>query len=247
MDKELFLGLPEYLSQITDQVALGGGEPMLYPKLVYQFSKLCNKYDLICNLTTNATHKVKPKYLKYLTMISLSWDNYKIRDIAGIRRYDKMIQYFNNLKIKTGSNFLLHNESIFKNGMDDNVPRFMSIVKSIFNFGVERVFTLYPKNWKYLDILKYRDQYLALSLLYEHFYVDDLTNQILSEKKYSKWSKSCHYGKDIISINEEGYVTGCSFDPNNKAVLKIQNSKDILNILDIQFKERFSCPYLNYY
>ena len=53
MKKELFLGLPRYLKDITEQVALGGGEPTLYPELVDQFTKECEDYDLICNLTTN--------------------------------------------------------------------------------------------------------------------------------------------------------------------------------------------------
>ena len=50
MKKELFLGLPRYLQDITNQVALGGGEPTLYPELVKQFAQECKNYDLICNL-----------------------------------------------------------------------------------------------------------------------------------------------------------------------------------------------------
>jgi pyruvate-formate lyase-activating enzyme len=39
MEKELFLCLPRYLKDVTEQVALGGGEPTLYPELVEQFAQ----------------------------------------------------------------------------------------------------------------------------------------------------------------------------------------------------------------
>jgi len=34
MDEEMFMGLPRYLKDLTDQVALGGGEPTLYNDMV---------------------------------------------------------------------------------------------------------------------------------------------------------------------------------------------------------------------
>jgi pyruvate-formate lyase-activating enzyme len=56
MEKELFLDLSRYLKDISDQVALGGGEPTLFPELVEQFAQECKDYDLTCNLTTNGSY-----------------------------------------------------------------------------------------------------------------------------------------------------------------------------------------------
>ena len=74
------------------------------------------------------------------------------------------------------------------------------------------------------------------------FYVDDLTKMIIEEKSYSDWKTACHFGKDIVSIDEFGNVTGCSFD--KQSLMKIENPKDILKISGLEMEERFVCPYL---
>jgi len=106
---------------------------------------------------------------------------------------------------------------------------------------VERVFALCPKNWPAPDILKHKDIYMALTFLYEHFYVDDLTQAIIKNKSYDKWKKPCHFGTEIISIDETRNVYGCSFD--DKPLMKLEKPEDILKIPKIKFKKRYKCPY----
>ncbi len=83
MDEDLFLGLPRFLKDVTDQVALGGGEPTLYPEMVEQFARECRDYDLTCNLTTNGfllgewNEEETERFCENLTMVSVSLDKAK--------------------------------------------------------------------------------------------------------------------------------------------------------------------------
>jgi len=216
----------------------GGGEPFLHPKEVMALGKTCKKNGLLMNVTTNGTQPMKPEYVKDIEMVSMSFDKYKQPRLKDIARYaGKANQLSKHTRV--GVNFLIDS------GMFKRKETLPMIVKWLFdNVGVERVFALYPKNWEFIDIIPHADLYAALTTLHDHFYIDDLTSMILTEKKYSGWKQSCHYGKDIISINEFGEVTGCSFDGPEKAILKLEKPEDILKIKDIKMEERHTCPYL---
>lgn len=226
-----FKDLIPYLAELTNQVAIGGGEPFLYPEFIKEFSKEAKESGLITNVTTNGTLPMK-EYVKDVEMVSISYDAYKynlwgtykksVDKIRGITRIGC------NLLIETFGNYLLY-----------TINRLFDGIK------VERVFALYPKNWRFIDILRFKPHYYALTFKYKHFYVDDLTNQILKENKYSNWKTPCHYGKSIISINERGYVTGCSFDKEDKALIYLNEPEDLLKVKEVKVKERFSCPHLN--
>jgi len=237
MDKDLFLGLPAYLKEITDQVALGGGEPLLFPRLVNAFAKRCKDNNLICNLTTNGStiEKIPKRWLKHLTMISISFDKSKIKTNKDVVRYVEATKKVREAGVGVGCNLLI-DEWMFKD------LRFIRLVDFLMKH-VDRVFALYPKSAYTVDILPFKHYYQFLSMRYKHFYVDDLTLEIL-QQGYTDWKKPCHYGKDIISIDEEGFVTGCSFDSQKQAVIKIEKPIDIMKIKKIKFKERFACPYL---
>ena len=66
----------------------------------------------------------------------------------------------------------------------------------------------------------------------------------MEEGSYGNWKKSCHYGKDLVSIDETGNICGCSFDPKDKALLKLEKPSDLMKITKIKVCERFNCPYL---
>jgi hypothetical protein len=118
-------------------------------------------------------------------------------------------------------------------------------VDLLFRGGVDRVFALMPKNMAGAPkILDFKPVYTLLTMKFKHFYVDDLTKQIIQEDSYSNWKNACHYGKDLISINELGFVNGCSFDPNDKAILKIEKPSDLLKVAKIKTVDRFDYPYL---
>lgn len=240
MDNDLLMGLPRYLKDITEQVAIGGGEPTLHPDLIEGFAEECKNYDLPCNMTTNGQEIKKwdneklERVCKNLEMVSISLDKYKRKKwnngeellLTGERIKEHSI---------LGCNLLVDQGMMKNSGL-------VNLTESLFDNGFDMVFALYPKNMPAVDILPKRHYYSFLSKEYKWFLVDDLTYQISKEHKYGNWKEPCHYGKDIVSIDELGRVAGCSFSKEYK--LQIKEPKDVLKIKDIEFEERHSCPYL---
>ncbi len=202
MDRDLLLELPKYLSKITDQVAVGGGEPLMKPYLLRDFAWECSKHNLICNVTSNGTlmDSLSDDALEYILhnirMVSLSIDEWKVKDIDDLKAYFNRVKRLNSLCIEVGSNLLI-DKVMFREKV------FIHLVSHLFKSGVSRVFALHPKNYHLgVDILDHRDWYMALTTLYKHFYVDDLTHKILTEGY--DWETPCHYAKDMISIDLDG-------------------------------------------
>ncbi len=245
--KQFWYDLIPYISKLTNQTALGGGEPFMDIPFVIKFSALCKKNKLICNVTSNGrllidlNDRELKNTLKNITMVSLSFDEYKCKFIGDINKYTTLIKRIKKLtKTQVGSNLLVTKKILGKNGI-----ALKNVVDGLFKHGIDRVFALTPKNIPCPDILKFKLIYQYLTIKHKHFYLDDLGKMILEEEKYSNWKNKCHYGEGLISINENGIITGCSFDCSDKALLRLKNPKDILKITKIKPKERFSCPYLN--
>ena len=237
-DEQFFLDMIPYLKELCPQIALGGGEPYKNPDFVADFSRIAKGYKLLTNVTTNGKESIPDYAVKNIEMVSVSFDQHKIKNIDDFKDYIKLTHSLKK-KTRVGANMLVDNQMVSEPDIFLKL-----IVRLFYQAKVERVFALYPKNWEFLDILKIKEYYQAFTSVFKHFYIDDLTNKILCEESYCKWKKPCHYGKSIISINEDGYVTGCSFDGPDKALLKLDKPKDILKIRDVVPEERYSCPYL---
>lgn len=234
-----------YIKKITKQIALGGGEPFTNIPFIKKFSKLCKKNKLIFNVTSNGkllmdlNDKELKDTLKDITMVSLSYDKEKVKTIGDNISYFNLVRRIKTLtKTQVGCNLL-----VTDNYLENNGRKLMILVTELFGYGIDRVFALTPKNFTCSKILENKSVYYALTTSFKKFYVDDLCKMIITENSYDNWKKSCHYFKDIISINEQGMVTGCSFDCNN-ILLKLDKPKDLLRIKNIKVVERFSCPYL---
>jgi len=240
IDENLLLALPRFLKDVTNQVALGGGEPTLHANLVQCFAQECSNYDLICNVTTNGFLFRKwnderiADFCENLTMVSVSMDKAKTKYWRDGNEY-----------LDTCNRVKKHTQVSCNMLIDENLMQgdaFVKVIEHLFGSGMDRVFVLYPKNVPGPDIIPKRKHYEYLSTKYEKFYVDDLTCKILDEEKYESWKKPCHYGRDIVSIDEKGYVSGCSFCNDYK--LRVEKPGDILKIPEIHFEDRNSCPYL---
>jgi organic radical activating enzyme len=241
-----------YMAQLTDQLACGSnGEPFMDSAFVSKFAKTCKDNNLICNVTTNGKKLMEMKdnelqsVLSDITMVSISFDSEKIRNAQDTENYKKLVQRIKKLTTcQIGCNLLVE-EYLYQNKGNMQGLKLAVLVSWLFKIvKIDRVFALYPKNIKGPDIKNNRLAYEYLTSIYENFYTDDLSKMIL-EQGYTDWSKPCHYGQDIISIDESGYICGCSFDNPDKAILKLEKPEDLLQIKEIKIEERFKCPYLN--
>ena len=229
LPKKFFIDMIPYLSELTPQVALGGGEPFLFPQFIKDFSHRAKMWGLLTNVTTNGIPYIPIKALKDIEMVSVSYDRFKVNNI---------FQYMDRIEIlsgntKIGCNLLLDNDILKYKGT------FIEFIDTLFRTKVDRIFLLYPKGFGHIPILKHADFLKYLSIKYEHLYVDDYIKSVLSNNSEQNWKTPCHYGKGIISIDEKGGVYGCSF--SKEPLLKLEKPKDILKILDLNIGERYSC------
>ncbi len=215
--KDFWYSLVPKIKEISNQIALGGGEPFIDIPFVEEFGKVCKANGVLLNVTSNGRLLMAldddelKRALENVTLISLSYDNYKVKTIGDLDNYKRLVLRIKRLtSCQVGSNLLI-NQEMFKGQAEG----FKMAVEMLFEgMCVNRVFALCPKNMECPDILKFKGAYEYLTVKYPHFYIDDLTKMILSENKYSGWENKCHRGRDILSINEKGGVSTCSFaDP----------------------------------
>jgi len=238
LPKQFFIDMVPHIAELSEQVAVGGGEPLMFPNFIRKFGKACKENGLIFNFTTNGTliEETPDDVFENVTMVSISFDRWKITKKDDLIRYYRAVKRLNKLGVKVGANLLVDKETLNRGML---VPTVDLLFRKM---GVERVFALCPKNWEIGNMLEHRVEYLYLTMKYKHFYVDDLTNIILKEKSYSGWKGSCHFGKNIVSIDEMGRIHGCSFEEDS--VLDLKRPEDLLKIRDIKIEERFECPFL---
>jgi MoaA/NifB/PqqE/SkfB family radical SAM enzyme len=237
-DYMFWLECVPHIKQITDQVAIGGGEPFLHPDFIMKFAEEAKKHDLIVNVTTNGTIQIKPEWIENVKMVSVSYDRYKWPKAQGFKEYLKTTRELKDIgNIKVGCNFLMEDWLL----KDYKMLAHMLI--HIFGIGkVDAIFALMPKKTKAPDILRHARMYQVFTYLFDEFYVDDCTRMILVNKKYGKWREPCHFASDMVSIDERRNVTGCSFSEDPLMIL--EKPEDILKIPKIKYKKRYGCPYL---
>jgi len=239
-DYEFWYGLIPFFKQLTPQVAMGAdGEPFMDIEFIKEFSRRCKEIGLIYNVTTNGrllmniSDEELKDALKSVTLISISWDSYKVKTTRDMANYFKLVQRIKKLTgCQIGCNLLI-----------DVDMKIIPLVRYMFEFvGVHRVFALYPKNSPIIDIHKLIPQYAYLSAVYEHFYVDDLSKQMFENRNYDNWKTTCHRGKGLISVDSEGGVCTCSYA---KPYIYLDKPEDIMK-LDIPEEEkgRNFCPFL---
>ena len=247
--EQFWLDLIPYIGKFTGQIAMGGGEPFMEPNFVKKMGAGTKNNNVLFNITSNGrllmgmSDEELKDVLKDVTMISLSFDDYKVANKKDLSNYLKLVKRINGLTgCRVGANLLINQKMFEKGGRG-----LIETVNLLFGGGVERVFALFPKNMLTApDILKFKAIYMLLTMKYKHFYVDDTTKMIIQENNYHNWKKSCHFGKDLISINELGEIFGCSFDDGKKecVMLKLEKPSDLMKLNKIKVCERFDCPYI---
>lgn len=240
---DFWYDLIPYLSKLTGQVALGGGEPFSDCEFVKEFSKRAVRNGLIVNVTTNGRKlmeldvKELKSVLKNITIVNLSYDKEKIKNEKDEEKYLKLIRKIKrHTKVRVGANIIVSKKFFIR-------LEIFRIIKRIMANGGNRIFLLYPKKIRPIDILHYKSIYNLLGARFKNVYVDNLTKRILAENGY-KWKKPCHYGGDVLSIDECGYIMGCSFDNKNRKLIKLKTPKDIMKMKNKKIKKRYECPHI---
>ncbi|MEM2618256.1 MAG: radical SAM protein [Candidatus Hadarchaeales archaeon] len=228
-----FLRLPDHIAKAGfEQVALGGGEPYLFPEFVEEFSRRCQDAGVICNVTTNGTLPERVlRHSRWVTMVSVSFDRYKTsleHFLGTLRSLSASLRTSVNLLVE---HWLLEPPSILE-----------ALVEQFFEAGAERVFALHPKLWRKPPVLQHRETFVYLTKRYRHFYVDDLLYHVLKYGSYGGWQTPCHYGRDFFSVTPRGEVTGCSFD--TRPLMVLRKPEEIVRVREIGVEPRFSCPFV---
>lgn len=239
-----FTSIVQYIKEIAPQIALGGGEPFLFPGFIRDLGMACKKHDVMLNITTNGSTiagtsgNALSSMLETVTMVSISLDRAKWHDMNGYAFAARGLRSAVP-GLLVGTNLLLEG-GLFTGG----AKRLYTTIEWCLNVAmVDRVFLLYPKNFRLgVDVLEFKTLLQAISTVFPgRVFVDDLTRQIL-EHGYPPWDVPCHFGRDMISIDERGGVHGCSFDA--EPVVMLETPPDILNVRNIDFENRVTCPYL---
>jgi organic radical activating enzyme len=239
--RDFFIELVDYLVGLTPQIALGGGEPFLDPGFVAAMGRACARSRLVLNVTTNGhpvldmTDAALAVTLANVTMVSVSFDREKWgRDIT---RYASVVRRIGDAGAMVGANLLVDPSLLHGDG-----SLFIKAVAWLFEVaGVDRVFALHPKCMPSMDIRLQQHAYRLLTTLYPGFCVDDLTRQVLTFG-YGGWREPCHYGT-MLSVDECGFVAGCSFEKRDGA--RLDRPSDVRRLAEQSFEPRFSCPFVS--
>jgi MoaA/NifB/PqqE/SkfB family radical SAM enzyme len=246
-DKQFWINLMEHAKKLTDQIACGAnGEPFMDVQFIKDLAAEAKKQGLLFNVTSNgrllmlmADGELRDA-LKDITLISLSYDDFKVQTQADQDNYLNLVKKIHAITgCEVGANLLI-SQKMF----DNHGKGLLEIVDLLFKGGIDRVFCLGLKNMPLPDILRFKHLYMLLTAKYENFYVDDCSRMVIKENSYTDWKHSCHYGKEMVSIDENGIITGCSFDCSKDSLLKLDKPSDLLNITKVKICERHNCPYL---
>jgi len=253
---KFFLDLIPYIKQFAPQIALGGGEPLIDPEFVMNIGEKCSQEGLLFNFTTNghlfsqfSNTQIK-QILEHVTMLSVSFDYYKwgkntlqyvdlIHRLKKIMHRDPIIGKKTHIKTPVIGTNLLLDSGMFK---EKGIP-FLNIVRwLIHTANIDRVYALYPKFTEFINIIPHKPLFAYLTEKYPFFYVDELIRKAFEEGEFEQWKEPCHFGKEMININENGEVTGCSFEPLPS--LRMEYPRDLLKIETITFEKRYQCPFI---
>jgi len=223
LKQEFWFELVRYLPGLFRQVALGGGEPSLFPEFCQKLVKECHRHGIPISVTTNGTNGFD--WAEEFDLVSVSFDSSKW---PSLKRFLKATEGYRE---RLGVNLLLEEVQSLC---------FVPVLASFF----PKVYILLRKGkkWSEEELMDIRKGLLFLSREFDNLYIDDSIRQVLRYGSTSGWKTPCHFGKEIISIHPDGTVSGCSFD--RTPLFKLREPRDILKVEEIRIPERFSCPFL---
>ncbi len=211
------------------QIALGGGEPTLFPEFVSEFGTACRQNGVILNMTTNGDGFTPENinYFKDLTLISFSIDQHKVRSTKELNGI------FNKMKLASLAGLEV--------GVNLQLDPF--IIKHLYEMLEElfchchRVYLLQPKPSAVDPDSKLKTKLLSANSLFDHIYADESLLMGLG------LSDECGRGRRIVSVDYNGGVSCCSFD---QQLAVLEEPADLISIVETHypFQPTANCPFL---
>ncbi len=229
-DFDFFMPFASIAGQLgIKQIALGGGEPTLFPEFVYHFAESCQKNRVILNMTTNGDGFI-PETLSYfrgLTLVSFSIDKHKIRNLGDLESLFGKMQLARKAGLIVGANLQLDPFII---------NHLYELLDELFRH-CDRVYLLQRKPKNFLADTDIKTRLQAASCIYKNLYADESLLMKFGLKD------ACGRGQKMISIDYCGGVSCCSFDKNFASLNK---SRDLVEIIDTHypFPKTTQCPFL---
>ncbi|NOQ55645.1 MAG: radical SAM protein [Nanohaloarchaea archaeon] len=229
-DFDFFMGFPAVAKELKiPQIALGGGEPTLYPEFIERFAEECKTQGIIVNITTNGANidETTIHNFKDITMISFSLDKEKIKTQKDLDAITKKMDLVANNGILVGANVLLDNSDI---------KDIYSLISSLKKHA-KNIYLLQKKPSDLKDYDGLKSKLLAMSMLFKNIYVDDSLQLSLGHKD------CCSKGRDIISVNPHGDASFCSFD---KEISTLNTANDLIDVVKTNYPQEKTtkCPFL---
>ncbi len=229
-DPEFFMPFAGIARQLgIRQIALGGGEPTIFPDFVRFFAKACRENGVILNMTTNGDcfNESNMSCFKDLTLVSFSLDRHKVHSRSELHRLFHKMSLARAVGLKVGANVQLD---------DFIIAHLYDMLGELFNY-CRRVYLLQPKPNKVALDSGLKTKLLTASCIYNNLYADDSLLMALG------LSSECGRGRRIISVDYGGGVSACSFD---QSFAMIKEPTDLIDIVEeyYPFQTTTVCPFL---
>ena len=195
MTKEEFEEILQKTQEYTDYIYLHvKGEPLLHPQII-DFLKLCEKYNIKVNLTTNGT--LFPQYAKQLGECkALNKINFSLHSENNIPNYCEKI--FDNIKYLSKETTVIYRLWTLKEGeLDEKSTKIVNKIKNYYELSTETV-----------EKIK-KEQNIKIS---STIYVDKDNKFTWPTINNHKSCGYCYALKTQIAILSDGTVVPCCLD-----------------------------------
>jgi len=213
------------------QIAIGGGEPLLFPKIVTKLAKTAKHCDMNVSLTTNGSiiNSEVIESLEYVDLVSVSVDHHKVKSNGSIRNISSTIDSLSNLSnFEVGVNYLI---------LDKIALGIMPLVFNYLKTEGLKFYALQPKFYELNYGASELKRTIKISSVLFDLYVDESIALEIGK------IEECGCGRKIISVFPDGSISPCSF---SSSIAKIEEPYEILNVIDSYYpmKSYSKCPYI---
>ncbi len=229
-DLAFFMEFPRVARTLKiSQIALGGGEPTLFPTFLHEFSMECKNQNIALTLTTNGANVTEENAddLRLFSLVSFSIDSEKVKEFPDLANIFRKIEILKRRNINTGVNLLLDD------GIIGNLFNLTSLIKKY----TENVYFLQLKPSNVVETESLKKALLQLRLFHSNLFIDDSLQLSFGTKE------CCSRGREFVSVSPYGDLSYCSFD---QPFASLHEATDLGNLLEKHYprEKTTRCPFI---